>query len=71
MPKMSDERKRKDWCCSESDGSPCTCGATLKPKKPMGPVHAHQRTVTELTTMPYGMRLTRGFALLSGNKHDL
>lgn len=28
-------------------------------------------TVTELTTMPYGMRLARGFTILSGNKRDL
>lgn len=30
-----------------------------------------QRTVSELSTIPYGMRLARGFAILSGNKHDL
>jgi hypothetical protein len=29
------------------------------------------RSVSELSTMPYGMRLARGFAILSGNKHDL
>lgn len=64
-------RKKRGWCSSESDGSQCRCAATVKKQKPMGPVHTHQRTVSELSTMPYGMRLARGFAILSGNKHDL
>jgi hypothetical protein len=30
-----------------------------------------QRSVVELCAMPIGMKLSRGFAILSGNKHDL
>jgi hypothetical protein len=30
-----------------------------------------QRSVVELCALPLGMRLNRGFAILSGNKHDL
>lgn len=53
-------------------GPDVECMCVLPPQKPMGPLYrGSQRTLSELTTMPYGMRLARGFAILSGNKHDL
>jgi hypothetical protein len=30
-----------------------------------------QKSVFDYSNIPYGMRLARGFAILSGNKHDL
>lgn len=68
----------KDWK-SQGDGYhgpneewPYQDPSTLPPQPPMGPCGGKLiRTVSELMTMPYGMRLSRGFAILSGNKHDL
>jgi hypothetical protein len=59
-------------CTSEIDGSMCFCGKCLKPQPPMGPIGGRLiYSVDALSRIPYGMRLERGFAILSGNKHDL
>ena len=52
-----------------------TCLCCLKPnensKKGHGGVRYENADTFELTHYPIGMRLARGFAILSGNKHDI
>jgi hypothetical protein len=64
------EMEPAEYHCPHCVGLP-SCACTHPHEGFMGPIHGHERTVSELSTMPYGMRLARGFAILSGNKHDL
>lgn len=59
--------------CSCQERPTDICSITLKPNENSGKGRGDVREmdVQERTKMRLGYRLMRGFAILSGNKHDL
>lgn len=59
------------YCASESDGTECTCGATLEPKgdEHKGRIIEHEKDVYDLTHGKIGFRLAKGFSMMYRSEH--